>query len=51
MNQARDCMRLKRGVGSAHLSLDFMEVEQELATELRSGSPEDRRSAQWSAAR
>jgi DNA-directed RNA polymerase specialized sigma24 family protein len=38
MNQARDSKRLKRGVGSAHLSLDFMEAEQELATELRPGS-------------
>jgi RNA polymerase sigma factor (sigma-70 family) len=47
MNQARDCKRLKRGVGSAHLSLDFVEAEQELATELRSGSPEDSFDKEW----
>jgi hypothetical protein len=40
MNQARDSKRLKRSVGSAHLSLDFMGAKQELATVLRSGSPE-----------
>ena len=47
MNQARDSRRLKRAAGSAHLSLDFMEAEQELATELRSGSPEDSFDKEW----
>jgi RNA polymerase sigma factor (sigma-70 family) len=47
MNRARDSKRLKRGVGSAHLSLDFMEAEQELATELRFGSPEDTFDKEW----
>jgi RNA polymerase sigma factor (sigma-70 family) len=47
MNQARDSKRLKRGVGSAHLSLDFMEAEQELATERRAGSPEDSFDKEW----
>ena len=47
MNQARDSKRLKRGVGSAHLSVEFMEAEQELATELRSGSPEDSFDKEW----
>ncbi len=46
MNQVRDSKRLKRG-GSTHLSLDFMEIEQELATELRSGSPEDSFDKEW----
>ena len=47
MNQVRNSKRLKRGVGRAHLSLDFMEAEQELATELRSGSPEDSFDREW----
>jgi DNA-directed RNA polymerase specialized sigma24 family protein len=47
MNQARDSKRLKRGVGSAHMSLGFVEAEQELATELRSGSPEDSFDKEW----
>jgi DNA-directed RNA polymerase specialized sigma24 family protein len=47
MNQARDSKRLKRGVGSAHMSLGFVEAEQELATELRSGSPEDIFDKEW----
>ena len=47
MNQARDSRRLKRGVGTAHLSLDFMEAEQELATDVRSGSPEDSFDKEW----
>jgi len=47
MNQARDAKRLKRGVGSAHMSIDFLETEQELASELRSGSPEDSFDREW----
>ena len=47
MNQARDSRRLKRGAGSAHLSLEFMEAERELATELRPGSPEDTFDKEW----
>src|SRR6202049_2619608 len=47
MNQTRDSRRLKRGVGSAHLCLDFMEAEQELARELLSGSPEDSFDKEW----
>ena len=47
MNQVRDSKRLKRGAGSAHLSLDFTEAEQELATELRSRSPEDSFDREW----
>src|ERR1700680_5227924 len=37
INQTRDSRRLKRGVGSAHLSLDVMEAEEEGETELLSG--------------
>jgi DNA-directed RNA polymerase specialized sigma24 family protein len=47
MNQARDSKRLKRGAGTANLSSDFMGAEQELATELRSGSPEDVFDKEW----
>jgi len=47
MNQTRDSKRLKRGVGSAHLCLEFMEAEQEVATDLLSGSPEDSFDKEW----
>jgi DNA-directed RNA polymerase specialized sigma24 family protein len=47
MNQARDSNRLKRGAGAANLSPDFLEAEQELATGLRSGSPEDSFDTEW----
>src|ERR1700719_3489720 len=47
MNQTRDSKRLRRGVGSAHLCLDLMEAEQEVATELLSGSPEDSFDKEW----
>lgn len=47
MNQARDAKRLKRGAGSAHLALDFGEAEQELATAMRSESPEDCFDKEW----
>jgi DNA-directed RNA polymerase specialized sigma24 family protein len=47
LNQARDSKRLKRGAGSANLSPDFTDLEQELATDLRSGSPEDSFDREW----
>ena len=50
MNQMRDAQRIKRGAGSLHLSLDFEEAEQELATVLASWaseSPEDRFEKEW----
>src|SRR6202521_3017158 len=47
MNQTRDSKRLKRGGGSSHFSLDFEERSEELATELRSGSPEDSFDQEW----
>ena len=47
MNQVRDSQRLKRGVGSVHLSLDFGEAEQELATMPQSESPEDCFDKEW----
>lgn len=47
MNQIRDSNRLKRGAGSVHISLDFEEAEQELATMPRSESPEDCFDKEW----
>lgn len=47
MNQTRDSTRLKRGAGCAHLSLDFEQAEQELATVPWSESPEDCFDKEW----
>jgi len=47
MNQLRDSERQKRGAGSVHLSLDFEEAEQELATMQRPESPEDCFEKEW----
>jgi len=47
MNHQRDASRLKRGAGSPHLSLDFKEAEQELATISNAQSPEDRFNKDW----
>ena len=47
MNQTRDSKRLKRDAGNGNLSLDFMEAEQELARDPRTGSPEDSFDKEW----
>jgi RNA polymerase sigma factor (sigma-70 family) len=47
MKQERDSKRLKRGAGSAHLSLNFEEAEQELGTILGSESPEESFDKEW----
>jgi RNA polymerase sigma factor (sigma-70 family) len=47
MNQLRDAQRIKRGAGSAPLSLDFQEAEQELAAISGSESPEDFFDKEW----
>jgi RNA polymerase sigma factor (sigma-70 family) len=47
MKQTRDSQRLKRGAGSAHLSLDFEEAEQELGTVLGFESPEECFDKEW----
>jgi RNA polymerase sigma factor (sigma-70 family) len=47
MNQVRDSNRLKRGAGCVHLSLDFQEAEQELASAPHSESPEERFDKEW----
>jgi RNA polymerase sigma factor (sigma-70 family) len=47
MKQIRDSERLKRGAGSAHLSLDFEEAEKELAMAASSESPEDSFDKEW----
>jgi RNA polymerase sigma factor (sigma-70 family) len=47
LNQIRNSNRLKRGAGNPHLSLDFNEAEQELATISRSESPEERFDKEW----
>lgn len=47
MNQARDSMRLKRGAGCAHLSLDFKLAEQELAALPGPESPEECFDREW----
>jgi RNA polymerase sigma factor (sigma-70 family) len=47
MKQMRDSNRLKRGAGSAHLTLDFEEAERELANVVGSDSPEDSFDKEW----
>jgi RNA polymerase sigma factor (sigma-70 family) len=47
MKQGRDSHRLKRGVASAHFSLNYEEAERELATSSGSESPEDRFEKEW----
>ena len=47
MKQERDSKRLKRGAGSAHISLNFEEAEQELGTIPGSESPEESFDKEW----
>jgi RNA polymerase sigma factor (sigma-70 family) len=47
LKQERDSRRLKRGAGSAHLSLDFEKAEQELATVIAFESPEEFFDKEW----
>jgi RNA polymerase sigma factor (sigma-70 family) len=47
MKHLRDSNRLKRGAGSAHLSVDFEEAERELAKVALSEHPEDSFDKEW----
>jgi RNA polymerase sigma factor (sigma-70 family) len=47
MNQVRDARRQKRGDTAIHVSLDFEEVEHELAASTQTGSPEDYFEKEW----
>ena len=47
IKQERDSRRIKRGAGSAHLSLDFEGAEQEFGALLASDSPEECFDKEW----
>jgi RNA polymerase sigma factor (sigma-70 family) len=47
MKQVRDSHRLKRGAGSGHFPLDYVEAERELENVPNSESPEDRFEKEW----
>jgi len=47
MKQVRDSHRLKRGAGSGHFPLNYVEAERELENVPNSESPEDRFEKEW----